>query len=126
MHHRPVPKFKSSKIPHTITKVDRATPPSAAPERRSWGVPAHHAILSGRMRPKRVAPRRRGNRTVSGPHAPAQPGSAAPRQLHSIARTARIIEGYFCPPGSQSSNAAEDRRFPGTHTARTPHDSPTY
>ncbi|EKF28983.1 hypothetical protein MOQ_007249, partial [Trypanosoma cruzi marinkellei] len=30
------------------------------------GVPAHHAFLAGRMHPQRVAPRRRGNRTVSG------------------------------------------------------------
>ncbi|RNC41583.1 hypothetical protein TcCL_NonESM08841 [Trypanosoma cruzi] len=34
------------------------------------------------------------------PHSPPQPGSAAPRQLRSIARPTRIIEGHFCPHGN--------------------------
>ncbi|KAF5219832.1 hypothetical protein ECC02_007158 [Trypanosoma cruzi] len=61
-----------------------------------------------------------------GPHSPPQPGSAARRQPHSIARPTRISEGYLCPPGRQSSTAAEDRWVPRTHTARTPHTSPLY
>ncbi|RNE97230.1 hypothetical protein TcG_12667 [Trypanosoma cruzi] len=61
-----------------------------------------------------------------GPHPPPQPRSAARRQLHSIARPTRISEGYLCPPGRQSSTAAEDRWVPRTHTARTPHTSPVY
>ncbi|KAF8301050.1 hypothetical protein TcBrA4_0052100 [Trypanosoma cruzi] len=61
-----------------------------------------------------------------GPHPPPQPGSAARRQLHSIARPTRISEGYLCPPGRRSSTAAEDRWVPRTHTARTPHTSPVY
>ncbi|KAF5219824.1 hypothetical protein ECC02_007149 [Trypanosoma cruzi] len=60
------------------------------------------------------------------PHSPPQPGSAARRQPHGIARPTRIIEGYLCPPGRQSSTAAEDRWVPRTHTARTPHTSPLY
>ncbi|RNC54752.1 hypothetical protein TcCL_ESM07809 [Trypanosoma cruzi] len=60
------------------------------------------------------------------PHSPPQPGSAARRQPHSIARPTRISEGYLCPPGRQSSTAAEDRWVPRTHTARTPHTSPLY
>ncbi|KAF8283215.1 hypothetical protein TcYC6_0029160 [Trypanosoma cruzi] len=105
---------------HRRCRADRATPPSAAAGCRGWGVPAHHAILSGWVRPQCVAPRRRGNRTVSGPHSPPRPGSAAPRQLHGISRPTRINEGYFCPPGSQFSTAAEDHWFPRTHTIRTP------
>ncbi|RNC32954.1 hypothetical protein TcCL_Unassigned04390 [Trypanosoma cruzi] len=60
------------------------------------------------------------------PHSPPQPGNAARRQLHGIARPTRINEGYLCPPGRQSSTAAEDRWVPRTHTARTPHTSPLY
>ncbi|KAF5215974.1 hypothetical protein ECC02_011295 [Trypanosoma cruzi] len=60
------------------------------------------------------------------PQSPPQPGSAARRQLHGIARPTRINEGYFCPPGRQSSTAAEDRWVPRTHTAQTPHTSPLY
>ncbi|RNC39113.1 hypothetical protein TcCL_NonESM11575 [Trypanosoma cruzi] len=66
------------------------------------------------MRPQCAAPRRRGSRTVSSSHSPPQPGSVAPRQLHSIARPTRIIEGCFCPPGRQSSTAAEDHWIPRT------------
>ncbi|RNC36936.1 hypothetical protein TcCL_Unassigned00012 [Trypanosoma cruzi] len=95
-------------------KADRAMLLSAAAGCRGWCVPSHHAILSGWVRPQCVAPQRRGNRTVSGPHSPPQPGSAAPRQLHGIAWSARSKEGYFCPPGSQSSTAAEDHWFPRT------------
>ncbi|KAF5219311.1 hypothetical protein ECC02_007737 [Trypanosoma cruzi] len=61
-----------------------------------------------------------------GPHSPPQPGSAARRQLHIIARPTRINEGCFCPPGRQSSTAAEDRWVPRTHTARTPLTSTLY
>ncbi|KAF8284498.1 hypothetical protein TcYC6_0062110 [Trypanosoma cruzi] len=99
---------------HRRCRADRATLLSAAAGCRGWGVPAHHAILFGWVRPQCVAPRRRGNRTVSGPHSPPQPGSAAPRQLHCIARPTRSKEGYFCPPGSQSSTAAEDHWVPRT------------
>ncbi|RNF10445.1 hypothetical protein TcG_09430 [Trypanosoma cruzi] len=61
-----------------------------------------------------------------GPHSPPQPGSVARRQLHSITCPTRISEGYFCPPGRQSSTAAEDHWVSRTHTARTPHTSPVY
>ncbi|PWV17658.1 hypothetical protein C3747_17g59 [Trypanosoma cruzi] len=89
----------------------------------------HHimrSLLAGWMRPHCFAPRRRGSRTVSSSHSPPQPGSAARRQLHSIARPTRINEGYFCPPGRQFSTAAEDHWVSRTHTARTPHASPVY
>ncbi|KAF5220151.1 hypothetical protein ECC02_006826 [Trypanosoma cruzi] len=42
----PYQNLKNSKIPHTKTKVDCTTLPSAAAGRRSWCVPAHHAVLS--------------------------------------------------------------------------------
>ncbi|RNC34510.1 hypothetical protein TcCL_Unassigned02702 [Trypanosoma cruzi] len=91
------------------------------------GRPCHAAISCGwvqrLVRPS--TPRRRGNRTVSGPHSPPQPGSAAPRQLHSIARPTRK-EGCFCPPDRQSSTAAEDHWVPRTHTTPTPHTFPMY
>ncbi|KAF8284553.1 hypothetical protein TcYC6_0058310 [Trypanosoma cruzi] len=61
-----------------------------------------------------------------GPYSPPQPGSATRRQLHGIARPTRINEGCFCPPGRQSSTAAEDRWVPRTHTAQTAHTSPLY
>ncbi|RNC48049.1 hypothetical protein TcCL_NonESM01976, partial [Trypanosoma cruzi] len=79
-------------------------------------VPRRHQLRLGAEAGASRHTTRRGNRTVSGPHSPPQPGSAAPRQLHCIARPTRIKERYFCPPGSQSSTAAEEHWVPRTHT----------
>ncbi|RNF03389.1 hypothetical protein TcG_11769, partial [Trypanosoma cruzi] len=68
------------KILHTDTKVDRATPQSAAPERRVQSLvrpstPCGPFSLDAST--VRSAPRRQRHRTVSGPHATPQPVSAA-------------------------------------------------
>ncbi|RNE99476.1 hypothetical protein TcG_11960, partial [Trypanosoma cruzi] len=125
MHHRSAAKFKNSKILHTDTKVDRATMLSFVAGCRVQSLVRPSTPCNpfwSDASTVRFASRRRGDCTVSGPHAPPQPGSAAPRQLHSIARLTRIIEGYFCPPGSQSSTAAEDHWVPRTqHNTNASH-----
>ncbi|KAF8279982.1 hypothetical protein TcBrA4_0099090 [Trypanosoma cruzi] len=51
--------------------------------------------------------------------------TTAARQSHRV-RPTRSKERCFCPPGRQSSTAAEDTLASCTHTARTPHTSPIY
>ncbi|RNC42103.1 hypothetical protein TcCL_NonESM08272 [Trypanosoma cruzi] len=114
MHHRSVPKFKKQQ---NSSHRHQSRPHHAAVS-RGWAQELWRSITpcgpfwldASTVRCTTAA--KTSLRVWS--HSPPQPGSAARRQLHGIARPTRIIEGYFCPPGRQSSTAAEDRRFPGT------------
>ncbi|RNC41235.1 hypothetical protein TcCL_NonESM09213 [Trypanosoma cruzi] len=127
MHHRPVPKFKNSKILHTDSKVERATPPSAAAGRKSWCVPSHHAVLSGWMRPQCVS--HHGGEAIA--------PCLVPIHLHSLeVRHRDSCTASLGPRASKKdtsvhmeNNPAPLRRIIGfrtPNTTRTPHNSPIY